>query len=363
MTLSTLTDRAFGIELEVLRPRGLSYAGLAAKIQAAGIECTEEGYNHQTRSHWKVVSDGSLPSNGAEVVSPKLFGEAGLAQAKTVATVLTNAGCKVSVQTGLHLHVDASDFTAEQMKKVAINYIWFETFFDHIMPASRRGSHNRFIKSNRNRFGGYGTDAVNAAYGVINGADDDIASVIRAAVGGDRYHKLNLTPWFRQQSIEFRQHNGTTDAGKIEHWIRLMIAFVEKSRVSKPRPRTVTRDLSAAEEMSRFFGMFAVPTTTRAFYMARRRELHAAVRNEARIQEAAFANIRQTAEEAIQILEARRQRVLGYARPQRVVASRIYQRISGISYSVQNETAERTYARIQEARRAGFLPSPTPAAL
>ena len=67
-------DRKFGIELELI---GITREQAIAALTGVGIEVREEGYNHETRRHWKIVSDASV-RGGFELVSPVLQGDAGL---------------------------------------------------------------------------------------------------------------------------------------------------------------------------------------------------------------------------------------------------------------------------------------------
>ncbi|HYA71768.1 MAG TPA: amidoligase family protein [Roseiarcus sp.] len=311
----SIANRAFGVELEVNFPRGASFASVAAAIRQAGVECYEENYGHSVPRCWKVVHDGSVPSGG-EIVSPKLNGEDGVAQAVKVTKALQAFGCTVGIQTGFHLHVDASEFNGKELANTAINFLWFETFFDHIMPESRRGSTNHYVTSNRSKFGGYGTEALNAGIAAIKAADLSNPFKVTNAINpgcycqregvrsrcscNARYCKMNTRAFNAQGSIEFRQHSGTVEAEKVEHWIRLMVAFVEKSKVSRPRPRKVIREWTAAQEMHLFFAMFNVGAETARYYMARRKQI--AAQDKARREAQAAEQARQNA----QLEEARR---------------------------------------------------------
>ena len=68
-------NRRFGIEIEAYNcEKGV----LARELREAGIAVAVEGYNHNTRDHWKLVTDSSLRGNDTfELVSPILEGEAG----------------------------------------------------------------------------------------------------------------------------------------------------------------------------------------------------------------------------------------------------------------------------------------------
>ena len=44
-----------------------------------------------------------------------------------------------------------------------------------------------------------------------------------------RYYKINSHAYIRHQTIEFRQHSGTTDYEKISNWIAFLAALVKYS--------------------------------------------------------------------------------------------------------------------------------------
>ena len=45
----------------------------------------------------------------------------------------------------------------------------------------------------------------------------------------DRYYKVNACAYDRHRTIEFRQHQGSTDYEKISHWVKFLAALVEYS--------------------------------------------------------------------------------------------------------------------------------------
>ena len=69
------SQMTFGTEFECFIPSGTTREQLAVAINArliAPAHCAVEGYNHNARPHWKVITDGSLGDyqRGVEVVSP-----------------------------------------------------------------------------------------------------------------------------------------------------------------------------------------------------------------------------------------------------------------------------------------------------
>ncbi len=80
-----------------------------------------EGYNHtDSTEYWKLVADGSLTGNESfELVSPILHGEEGLKDLEKVCWVLELCNVKVNESCGLHIHMDAADFTINTWKNLA----------------------------------------------------------------------------------------------------------------------------------------------------------------------------------------------------------------------------------------------------
>ena len=225
-----VNDRAFGIEIEFKGSR----SSAAAQISALGVACQEERYNHNTRSHWKIVTDASLGyDNAGEVVSPILRGEQGLRELELVCQGLANAGCTVDRSCGLHVHLDARDMTVAQIKRVFDRYADFEHQIDLIMPPSRRGN-ARWCQS--------------IAHSSVKNSTFQTKASLGDAIG--RYHKVNLTNIAGRGSIEFRQHSGTTDYGKISNWLFFLQQFVDASI------RLETQPQRRARQPRRSFGQF-----------------------------------------------------------------------------------------------------------
>ena len=131
-------NRKFGIEIEAYN---CSRERLARELREAGIEVTV-GYNHTTRPHWKLVTDGSLNGNDTfELVSPILVGEAGLRELEKVCWVLDLCDVKVNGSCGLHVHIDAAGFSMETWRNLALSYKHLEPVIDKFMPASRRDNY------------------------------------------------------------------------------------------------------------------------------------------------------------------------------------------------------------------------------
>ena len=210
------SNRTFGIEIEAF---GITKQAAETALRNAGIDARIEGYNHEARNHWKIVSDASVP-DGFEVVSPVLKGEQGLAQAKVVLDALNAAQSRVDVRCGLHTHYGAADLTAAEIATVVRRYAKFEDEIDAWMAPSRRGNANRFCRSVRSFLASGSVMQKLASRSTAEACD----------AFGTRYAKVNLEAWRRHRTIEFRQHGGTVESEKALAWIKFGLGFIEESR-------------------------------------------------------------------------------------------------------------------------------------
>lgn len=229
MRMTGLTERTFGVELELLLPESQrGSAGrqwLAAQVAAAGTPCTFEGYTHRITSGWKVVTDGSLDHTfGAEIVSPILKGEDGLRQVEQVCAVLMAAGCRIRRSCGVHVHHGVRDFNAKGIRTLARLVHRFAPVVDGLVPASRRGSTWAAPHSSHE------LDALERT-----AARRNATLLSMADCQSGRYKALNLAALRRHTTVEFRQHGGSIEGPKVVAWILLTQGLVEKAKVGRSR--------------------------------------------------------------------------------------------------------------------------------
>jgi hypothetical protein len=215
-------NRSFGIELETY---GVTRDRLITAFANEGITLVGEEYNHSTRSHWKIVRDGSIQGdNGNEIVSPVLFGLDGINQIKKVTIALNKAGAKVNNSCGFHVHFGITDLTIDNIKNLAKSHIEIESSFDSIVPSSRRKNNNSYCKS-------LTSIATNKTLAIskINAANtiNEFVSVM-----SNRYVKMNFQSYTRQGTVEFRQHSGTTTFSKIKNWILICARIIEYTKAN-----------------------------------------------------------------------------------------------------------------------------------
>lgn len=226
---------------------------IIAALQRRGIKAIATGYNHRdSKEHYKLGHDGSIAGNDTcEVVSPILKN---LSSLKEVCEVINEAGAKVNRSCGLHVHFGAAKFTLGQWLRVCKNYANIEGIIDSFMAPSRRANSNTYC-------GSIIRNVEDLKYAESRGLINSLQDI--QSIFGTRYKKLNVVAYNTHKTIEFRQHQGTTDFEKISNWVDFLTRFLDWSLKH--------------EELIEAATINALPFMTeklRAFYNDRRTELN-----------------------------------------------------------------------------------------
>jgi hypothetical protein len=216
-----MSERLIGVEIEFInKNQAVNCNEVARAINAAGVGCAAEGYNHSTRSYWKVVTDASVKNKnnqpGGELVSPPLKAADMKAQLEVVCRVLSQLGITVNKTCGLHVHHDARDFQVDNFKKLYTMYIRFEDALDTLMPESRRNNNNSYCAGFKSQQQYY-FDQIRRCT-TVSQID---------CLFSNRYVKLNCQSFQRHGTIEFRHHSGTVEFTKIWNWVVLTQGMVQ----------------------------------------------------------------------------------------------------------------------------------------
>lgn len=203
------SNRTFGVEIEFIGSRSV----VTNALIEAGLNASEERYNHSTRPYWKVTTDASIGYDNGELVSPILRGEEGLAALQKACRAMVAAGIRVNRTCGIHVHVGAADLNSKEVAAVCKRYAVQEDTFDSIMPASRRHNNSRWCASMKNF--------------TIRMENATSMSSVSRMFHDNRYCKVNVQSYMRQSTIEFRQHSGSLNATKISNWVKLVTKFVD----------------------------------------------------------------------------------------------------------------------------------------
>ena len=190
--------RRSGIEIEFAHDSDTQL--VVASLQRQGLEAAAEGYNHHTRSHWKVTTDSSC---GFELVSPILSDDT----ARTVTPAMqavTRAGGYVTPQCGLHVHIEVPQPDQQFGLQVAGLYHDVYEMISPVLDEDRRD--NRFARFTEDR-------------------DQWLTTLLH-----DRYQAVNIQVLNRQPTVEFRQFQGTLNAPDAWAWMNfcdLLVTAVE----------------------------------------------------------------------------------------------------------------------------------------
>lgn len=258
----------FGIELECYNA---TQAAVVTALRDAGIRAEVSSYSGRNYSVWQIKLDGSIQgNNGFEVVSPALEGEAGIQEVAKVCEILASIDAKVNKSCGFHIHHDATGWGVAEFRYLAKRFVKFEAAMDRIMPKSRRGNDNRYIKS---MYGNQSSQSATIQKQLFK-AIDACRSVnqISMLFNNDRYMKLNFQSFFRQGTIEFRQHSGTIRSVTIENWIRFTAGLMADAK-NHVAVKPFNEDVSPADALDLMLsGMkrrSAIPAYVSSFYKNR----------------------------------------------------------------------------------------------
>ena len=198
----------FGVELEfTITSRMLEKFILLCRERGVDVKNYSTRYNTKGINKWLIAYDGSLRAEGSrrglELKSPILHLDSpqDFADLTTVVTTLAECRAVVNSSCGFHVHFGgfSHDLDIATLLRMRSSFYNDEVFFDSVVSRSRRGNLNRYCQSVR----------------------PELAYTLR-------YQKLNVSCYKTIKTVEFRQHQGTTDITKVFNWIHLCRSFLER---------------------------------------------------------------------------------------------------------------------------------------
>ena len=213
-TYELLPLYSYGVELEgLIRSRDEMYE----KMREIGFKVKQTGYSHEMGNKlWKIGDDGSVRRSmndeesrnyrSMELTSPKLFGDDGFKEIKKAIKIWNEIGGKVNNSCGFHTHINAWDYTKEELKRLLLVWAKIEPVIYFLVSPSRRN--NNFAQF-------WNRDTQNIVSAILR----DIPS---------RYFSLNLMPYQTYKTVEFRIHQGTMNADKVIYWVVFCLKLVQK---------------------------------------------------------------------------------------------------------------------------------------
>lgn len=231
--------RKFGIEIE------FGYSGGRGNLQPVADALRDAGlgdgtvypYNRNASGGlWTIKSDGSV--SGGEMVSPvlEIDNPEHRAQVTRAIEAIKAVGAYTDPSAGIHVHIDGSGMTAEQVAAVARIFTKFE---DCIYRVASSGWET--IRAGASTYAGplpfdraqkiaraKTEDAV--ARGYYNDSGSNLAYRMRSHGDTSRYCGLNLHSWFYRKTIEFRVFNSSLNPERVQGYIGMCMAMVQDAR-------------------------------------------------------------------------------------------------------------------------------------
>ena len=220
------SNRTFGIECEFF---GIKVSTALEALRGAGFDADFEQHHANTvpAGWWKITPDGSVTARntgirlGLEMVSPVLQGEQGFASVAKAVKALLNAGAKVDVTCGLHVHLGMDGLSGADIIKVVELYTANQSNINNVVSKSRHNT--RWAKRH---------DLNDATLDYIRrtGSTNELRSVCAHLDNRTyRYKTVNLVAYSKYGTVEFRQHQGTLSAEKVISWVKFVMALTEKA--------------------------------------------------------------------------------------------------------------------------------------
>jgi hypothetical protein len=229
---ATMKTLRFGIEIETV---GLSEEVLARVIHSVVGGSRAPWSNSVTDPQgrvWRVEYDGSLTSgNSGEIVSPILsYGDLDLLQA--VVRAVARAGARADESTGIHIHVDGSEFNVRSLLNL-VNFVHKqERLFEHVLQITSRRL-GRYCRPINPEFMARLARRKPTTMESLNHAWYGYRNTSPERRDESRYHGLNLNSLFYRKTIEFRYFNGSVDADDVKAYVQLVLALAANALSAK----------------------------------------------------------------------------------------------------------------------------------
>jgi hypothetical protein len=221
---------------------------------------------------------------GVEIASPPLRGEAGIAALWEVLRLLNeNHAPLCNRSCGLHVHLgrppghNAPLLDHRGWQRLTALYFKYEDALDRLMPEERRDNNCDCARSlfsmlpndAGSRASCPDPNAITRAFSDISSSEDWTA--LKHILRSERYLKYNLTSYDLHGTIEFRQHEGTTNFAQTLMWLLLLMRFLNLAERSDQAVST-TKTLARPDDL---FNSLYLRGELRSYWQARK-QLYAA---------------------------------------------------------------------------------------
>ena len=231
--------RRFGVELEFNTRNDQSRESFKRLIERVPGQRAEVRNWERTNDNtvWVCKTDSSC---GLEINTPVMCGPVELKNLGLVVAEFQRAGSAFDTKCGLHVHVDVSDMTMEQIHVLIKYWAKIEHVVMNAHPEHRRK--NGYCRPINEMFSDW---RENRYY-----TGDQIFRAIRQNRGA-----LNVQHLDTRRTIEFRMGDMCTDPEDIKNRVRFLVWFVEIAK-NTPAPRNL--NWFTPKQTMRFLGLLDV---------------------------------------------------------------------------------------------------------
>jgi Putative amidoligase enzyme len=211
---------------------------LGVELEIARMDLSGAKDLKKTATKWQlsIHDDGSLPQNGFEINSAPARGSAFVKQITEICDVLNKNQAKITGECGLHVHVDARDFTTDDIFKTTI--VWQKIQNNMFRYCDKNRKNNRYCHPTHHSFNNY--SSLDYLRKVPAYKQLDIlqarAKNLTKLLNGEKYSAINFIHLSKNEygTIENRMHQGSTNSKKIIRWAAMnsnLLDFVKNISV------------------------------------------------------------------------------------------------------------------------------------
>jgi hypothetical protein len=231
------SNRNYGIELEIGNEVSPHFISSVIR-NSSNVPVKNNLYRSSiNNNYWDVKMDGScgkttdefgMNEGGYEITTFKASGHKQLQHICKVIQDIKKIGVKVNKNCGLHVHVDISDFTEEDVGRLIQHWLFVERIILMAVPDRRRCNKYCMPFSYNERY------SLRENATAIEVWNHYKPSHILSHNNIDRRKTMNLVNYcrylrvkkFKRSTVEFRFPEGTLSANIVKNWVRLLIEFV-----------------------------------------------------------------------------------------------------------------------------------------
>ncbi|CAB9503409.1 ring finger protein 216 [Seminavis robusta] len=198
-----------------------------------------------------------------------------------------NAVAALNKVVGLRVHVIARGMDFPALVRLCQNFCKYESAMDVLLPQSRRtGSHasNKFFQSISETLGGQAAESTLKHKLEMIGACRNTESLVELVNPRGSSYKLNLRPVIALSTnnatasssppyIEFRQHSSTSNPQKMQAWVTVCNALLERAISHGKAPLAFHASRTVDEQVDTFFSVVVKDPQCKTYFEERRAAL------------------------------------------------------------------------------------------